>query len=91
MGWLDWFKSRVPSGDSNGSVTYPWAGRNVISQRTHRAAKPYECVVCGAVISKGDNYARTAYVVDGKLSEAIACRVCEEDRDAAQVKAGVPS
>ena len=91
MGWFDWVKSRVQGGDSNGAVftgTYPWAGQNVISRRNHRATKTYECIICGAVISKGDNYARTTYVADGKLSEAMACRICEEDRDSAQVKAG---
>ena len=88
--WLyEWLKNRVQGGSSNGSVTYPWAGRSVISQRTHRAAKVYECVLCGAVISKGDNYARTTYVADGKLSEAIACRICEEDRNSALLKTGI--
>jgi len=89
MWWYDWLKNRVQGGDSSDSITYPWEGQSVISQRTHRAAKPYECVVCGAVISKGDNYARTTYVADRKLSEAIACRLCGEDRNFAHVKVGV--
>jgi hypothetical protein len=89
MWWLSWFKNRIQGGSSNSIITYPWEGRSIISQRTHRAAKPYECVVCGAVISKGQQYARTTYVMDRKLIEATACRLCEEDRDSAHVKAGV--
>jgi uncharacterized Zn finger protein len=44
--------------------------------------------MCGAVISRGDEYARTAYVADKKVTEVISCRVCGEEKK--PVKVGVP-
>ena len=86
MMW-EWLKNRFRGDSVNGSAVCPWDGYSVISQRTYHAVKPYECVVCGAVISRGDEYARTAYVADKKVTEAISCRPCGEEKK--PVKVGV--
>ena len=86
---LKWLRNRFQGDSANGEVVSPWNGHSIVAQRTHRAAKTYECVICGAVITKGDEYARITYVVEKKLTEAISCRLCDAERTPEDVEAGV--
>ena len=86
---LKWLRNRFQGDSANGEVVSPWDGHSIVAWRTHRAAKTYECVICGAVITKGDEYARTTYVVERKLTEAVSCRSCGAARNPEEVEAGV--
>jgi hypothetical protein len=86
---LKWLRNRFQGPSAQDSILCPWDGHSIVAQRTHRAAKTYECVICGAVITKGDEYARTTYVVEKKLTEAISCRLCGAERTPENVEAGV--
>jgi len=41
------------------------------------ARKEYECMYCGKTIRRGEQYSRTDFSEDGKVSSAIVCLACD--------------